>query len=190
MSPTLTLQATQAGMIIGTAAYMAPEQASGKPVDKRADIWAFGVVLWEMLTGRRMFEGETISHVLAAVLTKEPDLDAVPPRVRHLLTRCLEKDPRKRLRDIGDAMSLVQAPRPLRRAPTLARRASRDRDDGSALADGPSAGVLAAALAAGGLVAAGGHRPMPIRRWFGSRSSGPPTSTTGPRPRLPSRRTA
>ena len=72
-------------MILGTAAYMAPEQASGKPVDKRADIWAFGVVLWEMLTGRRMFEGETISHVLAAVLTKEPDLTAVPPRVRHLL---------------------------------------------------------------------------------------------------------
>ena len=100
---------TQLGMILGTAAYMAPEQASGKPVDKRADIWAFGVVLWEMLTGRRMFEGETISHVLAAVLTREPDLTAVPPRVRHLLTRCLEKDPRKRLRDIGDAMSLVSA---------------------------------------------------------------------------------
>ncbi len=99
---------TEMGMILGTAAYMAPEQASGKPVDKRADIWAFGVVLWEMLTGRRMFEGETISHVLAAVLTSEPDLSAVPPRVRHLLTRCLEKDPRKRLRDIGDAMSLVE----------------------------------------------------------------------------------
>ena len=107
-APTITTPAmTRMGMILGTAAYMAPEQASGKPVDKRADIWAFGVVLWEMLTGRRMFEGETISHVLAAVLTKEPDLTAVPPRVRHLLTRCLEKDPRKRLRDIGDAMSLV-----------------------------------------------------------------------------------
>jgi Tol biopolymer transport system component len=109
LSPTLTLQATQAGMIVGTAAYMAPEQASARPVDKRADIWAFGVVLWEMLTGRRMFEGETISHVLAAVLTKEPDLTAVPPRVRLLLSRCLEKDPKKRLRDIGDAMSLVAA---------------------------------------------------------------------------------
>jgi serine/threonine protein kinase/WD40 repeat protein len=109
LSPTLTLQATRAGMIIGTAAYMAPEQASGRPVDKRADIWAFGVVLWEMLTGRRMFEGETISHVLAAVLTKDPDLTAVPARVRPLLARCLEKDPKKRLRDIGDAMSLVAA---------------------------------------------------------------------------------
>lgn len=105
-SPTLTAPIST-GMILGTAAYMAPEQASGKPVDKRADIFAFGVVLWEMLTGRRMFEGETISHVLAAVLTKEPDLTAVPPRVRHLLSRCLEKDPKKRLRDIGDAMSLV-----------------------------------------------------------------------------------
>ena len=105
-SPTLTAPLS-AGMILGTAAYMAPEQASGKPVDKRADIFSFGVVLWEMLTGRRMFEGETISHVLAAVLTKEPDLSAVPASVRHLLARCLEKDPKKRLRDIGDAMSLV-----------------------------------------------------------------------------------
>ena len=108
-SPTITSPAmTQLGLILGTAAYMSPEQASGKPVDKRADIWAFGVVLWEMLTGRRMFEGETISHVLAAVLTRDPDLSAVPARVRPLLARCLEKDARKRLRDIGDAMSLVQ----------------------------------------------------------------------------------
>ena len=101
---------TQMGMILGTAAYMAPEQASGKPVDKRADIWAFGVVLWEMLTGGRLFEGETVSHVMAAVLTKDPDLTVVPARARHLLARCLEKDPRKRLRDIGDALSLVHGP--------------------------------------------------------------------------------
>lgn len=105
-SPTLTAPIS-AGMILGTAAYMAPEQASGRPVDKRADIFAFGVVVWELLTGRRMFEGETVSHVLAAVLTHDPDLTAVPVAVRHLLSRCLEKDPRKRLRDIGDAMSLV-----------------------------------------------------------------------------------
>jgi serine/threonine-protein kinase len=108
MSPTITTPAmTQMGVILGTAAYMAPEQASGKLVDKRADIWAFGVVLWEMLTGRQLFEGETVSHVLAAVLTKEPDLTATPPCVRSLLSRCLAKDPRKRLRDIGDAMNLV-----------------------------------------------------------------------------------
>lgn len=105
-SPTITAMSQQ-GMIIGTAAYMAPEQAAGKPVDKRADIFAFGVVLWEMVTGARLFDGETTSHVLAAVLTKEPDLSVVPYRLRHLLARCLEKDPKKRLRDIGDAMSLV-----------------------------------------------------------------------------------
>ena len=110
-APTLTSPAmTQLGVIIGTAAYMAPEQASGRPVDKRADIWAFGVVLWEMLVGRQMFEGETVSHVLAAVLTKDPDLSDVPARVRPLLARCLERDPRRRLRDIGDAMSLVAGP--------------------------------------------------------------------------------
>jgi Tol biopolymer transport system component len=107
-SPTLTMRATQAGMIMGTAAYMSPEQASGKPVDKRADIWSFGVVLWEMLTGKRLFDGETISHTLAAVLTKEPDLQPVPAEVRRLLQRCLEKDPKRRLRDIGDAWELLE----------------------------------------------------------------------------------
>ena len=120
MSPTISMHATMAGVILGTAAYMSPEQASGKPVDKRADIWAFGVVLWEMVTGRRMFEGETISHVLAAVLTSAPDLSAAPPRVRRLLERSLEKDPQKRLRDIGDAMSLVDDVRI--HGPVVARR--------------------------------------------------------------------
>src|SRR6202041_2840449 len=76
-SPTMTIAATQAGMIMGTAAYMSPEQAAGKPVDKRADIWSFGVVLFEMLTGKSLFEGKTVSHTLAAVLTKEPDLQQV-----------------------------------------------------------------------------------------------------------------
>ena len=109
MSPTITTPAmTQAGMILGTAAYMSPEQARGKTVDKRADIWAFGAVLFEMLTGQRAFAGDDVSDVLASVLAREPDLTAAPPRVRHLLARCLEKDPRRRLRDIGDAMSLVE----------------------------------------------------------------------------------
>jgi Tol biopolymer transport system component len=145
-SPTITSPAmTQLGVILGTAAYMAPEQASGKPVDKRADIWAFGVVLWEMLTGRRMFEGETISHVLAAVLTREPDLSAVPPRVRPLLSRCLEKEARKRLRDIGDAMSLVavageSAPGAAGHAPTASSRRW------VAAGGWAAAGLLAAAL--------------------------------------------
>jgi len=106
--PTMTSPAmTAMGMILGTAAYMSPEQARGKPVDKRADIWAFGVVLYEMLTGRQMFGGETVSDVIAGVLTREIDWNALPantpPSVRRLLGRCLERDRRKRLRDIGDA---------------------------------------------------------------------------------------
>src|SRR5437763_16908597 len=97
----------RAGVILGTAAYMAPEQARGKQVDKRADIWAFGVVLYEMLTGQRLFKGETISDTLAAVLTREPEWTRVPPTAERLLRRCLERDPKQRLRDIGDARLLL-----------------------------------------------------------------------------------
>jgi Tol biopolymer transport system component len=102
MSPTLSLEMTRAGMILGTAAYMSPEQARGKPVDKRTDIWAFGVVLCEMLTGKRLFEGEDLTETMASVVKERPDLSGVPANVRRLLERCLEKDPKKRLRDIGD----------------------------------------------------------------------------------------
>ena len=109
-SPTLTMQGTVAGVILGTAAYMAPEQARGKTVDKRADIWAFGVILFEMLTGQRLFSGETVSDTLAAVLTKEPDWEHAPVEVRKLLQSCLEKDRKRRLRDIGDAWQLLQDP--------------------------------------------------------------------------------
>ncbi len=98
---------TIAGMILGTAAYMSPEQARGKPVDKRADVWSFGVLLWEMLTGGTLFAGDTVTDVIAQVVTKEPDLDALPKgtpgAVRHLLARCLRKDPRTRLPDMGAA---------------------------------------------------------------------------------------
>src|SRR5262245_20254790 len=107
MSPTITSLGTVAGVILGTAAYMAPEQARGKGVDKRADIWAYGCLFFEMLSGRRPFDGETISDTLAAVLAKDPDWSLLPATTpsgaRHLLTRCLEKDPKRRLRDIGDA---------------------------------------------------------------------------------------
>jgi serine/threonine-protein kinase len=109
-SPTITMSATVAGVIMGTAGYMAPEQAKGKPVDRRADIWAFGVVLYEMLTERRLFEGETATELIAAVLTREADLEVVPPRLRKLLGSCLEKDPKRRLRDIGDAWRLLEEP--------------------------------------------------------------------------------
>jgi Tol biopolymer transport system component/tRNA A-37 threonylcarbamoyl transferase component Bud32 len=107
-SPTMTAaMGTQAGVILGTAAYMAPEQARGKTVDRRADIWAFGVILFEMLTGQRMYHGETVTDIIAAVVTREPDWDQLPAEtpvaMRRVLRRCLQKDPRKRLRDIGDA---------------------------------------------------------------------------------------
>jgi serine/threonine-protein kinase len=106
-SPTLTMRETQLGVILGTAAYMAPEQARGKTVDKRADIWAFGVVLWEMLTGKRLFEGETVSDTLAQVLTKEPDWNAIPVSLRPVLKRCIERDAKRRLRDAGDVRLLL-----------------------------------------------------------------------------------
>jgi eukaryotic-like serine/threonine-protein kinase len=107
-SPTLTVHATHAGLILGTAAYMSPEQARGKPVDRRADVWAFGCVLYEMLAGRHAFDpGENVSDAIASILKNEPDWTALPastpPAIHRLLRRCLRKDPRARLRDIGDA---------------------------------------------------------------------------------------
>ena len=114
-SPTITSPAmTMRGVILGTAAYMAPEQAKGKAVDKRADIWAFGVVLFEMLTGKKAFDGEDVTDTIVSVMTKAPDWAllpaATPQHVRALLRRCLEKDPRRRLRDIGDARLELEAP--------------------------------------------------------------------------------
>jgi len=106
-SPTLSLAATKAGLILGTAAYMSPEQAKGKPVDRRTDIWSFGVVLFEMLTGRQMFSGETATDILAAVVRAQPDWNQVPAKARHLLRFCLEKDAKQRLQAIGDWRLLV-----------------------------------------------------------------------------------
>jgi len=128
-SPTLTARATQMGMIIGTAAYMAPEQARGKAVDRRADIWAFGVVLYEMLSGKRAFEGEDISITLASVLKEEVKFGELPPdlpsSIRRLLKRCLEKDPRRRLSAIGDARwDLEEAAAPVPEASSSVSSAS------------------------------------------------------------------
>ena len=110
MSPTLTIRATQAGVIMGTAGYMSPEQAAGKPVDRRADIWSFGVVLYEMLTGGMLFTGETVSHTLASVLKDPIRVDTVqaPAAVRALLARCLDRNPKDRLRDIGEARVAIE----------------------------------------------------------------------------------
>src|SRR5262249_22827861 len=107
-SPTLGMAATDAGVILGTAGYMSPEQSRGKAVDKRADIWAFGVVLYEMLTGQRPFQGDDVSEMLAAVIKDEPKWDRVPRSVHRLLKKCLQKDPKNRLRDIADAWELLE----------------------------------------------------------------------------------
>ncbi|MGE5326622.1 MAG: protein kinase domain-containing protein, partial [Deltaproteobacteria bacterium] len=111
-SPTLTIAATQAGVIIGTAAYMSPEQARGKGADRKADIWSFGCVLYEMLAAKRLFEGETVSDTLAAVLTREPDWEKLPagtpPHIRELLRRCLTKERKQRLQAIGEARIAIE----------------------------------------------------------------------------------
>jgi len=111
---TLSLRATEAGVLVGTAAYMSPEQARGQPVDKRTDVWAFGCVLYEMLTGSRAFPGATLADTLAGIIGREPDWSALPPvtppAVRRLLHRCLEKDPQRRLHDIADARIEIEEP--------------------------------------------------------------------------------
>ena len=103
-SPRPLVHGTRDGVILGTAAYMSPEQARGKPVDKRSDVWAFGCVLYEMLTGRSAFSGDTISDTIAAILGREPEwsLLKTPASLRRVLQRCLDKDPRRRFHDIAD----------------------------------------------------------------------------------------
>jgi serine/threonine-protein kinase len=112
MSPTMTSGGTMAGVVLGTAAYMSPEQAKARVVDRRADIWSFGVVLFEMLSGRRLFQGEDVSETLAAVIMKDIEWGSLPadtpPHIRRLLERCLERDPKLRLRDIGEARITIQ----------------------------------------------------------------------------------
>jgi Tol biopolymer transport system component len=139
-SPTITSPAmmTQAGIILGTAAYMSPEQAKGREADKRSDIWAFGCVLYEMVTGTRAFPGEDLGDTLGAVLRGEADVAPVPPRVRRLVSRCLTKDPRRRLRDVGDALELLDD----EPAPTVQSRSR------AAVAAWITAGLASAALVA------------------------------------------
>ncbi|MGB7621929.1 MAG: protein kinase [Terriglobia bacterium] len=111
-SPTMGIEGTTPGTILGTATYMSPEQARGKPVDKRSDIWAFGCILFEMLSGQKPFDGETLSDKIVAILTREPDWESiprdVPAKTKELLRRCLEKDIDRRLRDMGEAKAIVE----------------------------------------------------------------------------------
>jgi Tol biopolymer transport system component len=169
-SPTLTARATEVGVILGTAAYMAPEQARGRAVDRRADIWAFGVVLFETITGALPFDGDTTTDVVASVITKEPDWARLPatlpePLVR-LLRRCLEKDPKRRLRDIGDARAELEAaasPDAGRQAPALRAVAASRRIPGWMLAVGLAL-ALAAGVALGRWLLVPAHTtPTPVR---------------------------
>ena len=149
LSPTVSRDGSRAGVILGTASYMSPEQARGRSVDKRADIFSFGCVLFEMLTGRKAFEGELVSDILAAVIKSDPPWDALPadtsPALRKLLARTLEKDPKTRLRDIGDVrFELDEAST----HPTVVVDVSRPENDRRAWAIGTAAALAACALTA------------------------------------------
>ena len=149
--PTASFDGTRDGVILGTAAYMSPEQARGQAVDKRTDIWAFGCVLYEMLTGRPAFAGDTVSDVIAAILEREPEWRALPdaasPGLRRLARRCLEKDPKRRVRDIGDVRLEIEE---MLAAPTaLAQDAGTDTRRG-----GRAVGQMAAVLVSGGIIGA------------------------------------
>jgi serine/threonine-protein kinase len=169
-SPTLAPGMTQAGMLLGTAGYMSPEQARGKPVDRRSDIWAFGCVLFEMLGGRKAFDGETVTDVLGAIVHKDPDIENlpadVPGRIRRLIGRCLQKDQSRRLQSIGDARIALQ---------------EWLEDPGADVAEATSAPTAAgwkrwlpwavavagtlAGVAIGALLLGGGGEPEPVRRF-------------------------
>jgi len=161
-SPALSLAMTQAGLLLGTAGYMSPEQASGQSIDQRADIWAFGVVLYEMLTGAPLFSGESVPHVLADVLKSEPDWSRLPknlhPRIKQLLERCLTKNPRNRLHSIADARVEIEA--------VLAdpNGITRDAEAAVTVPRGSRAmrlGAVGVAAALAGAVAGGLLRPVP-----------------------------
>src|SRR5215469_8330588 len=179
-SPTVSL-ATQAGVILGTAGYMAPEQARGKPVDRRADIWAFGAVFYEMLTGRRPFDGETVTDVIAAVVNREPDWSALPSstpvHIRRLIERCLRKDARTRLRDIGEARIAIDEP------PLIPRPSVRQRSQGAPWWFAAAATLVAVAAAMWGILRQPKSQPVTPVQWTMAavRSFSPTISPDGTR---------
>jgi serine/threonine protein kinase/Tol biopolymer transport system component len=168
-APTMTAPISQAGVVLGTAAYMSPEQARGKHVDRRADVWAFGCVLYEMLTGKRCFGGDTATDVLANIVTKEPDWNPLPPalprRVKELLQQALEKDPRQRLRDMGDIGLVIEKAGTDAVAPSpqvvTARRSSRPYIWGAML-------VILAAIVVGAITWPWTSRPEPANLLYGA----------------------
>jgi len=147
-SPTLTIGATREGMLLGTAAYMSPEQARGQATDKRTDIWSFGCVLYEMLTGSRAFRGDTVSDCVAAILDREPDWSALPENttdaMKRLLRRCLEKDPQRRMHDIADVRIAIEEAMAARSSPT-----SRDGRPSRTIVLASMIGVVAGAVLTG-----------------------------------------
>ncbi len=180
-SPTMTSPAmTQRGVILGTAAHMSPEQARGRRVDKRADIWAFGCVLYEMLTGRPAFSGDTVTDVLAAVVTKEPEWTSLPPQtpraVRSLLKRCLQKDPKHRLHDIADArIELEHDHEPIADDSPSVVSAVPAKQKRSLLPIVIAAVTALIAGLAAGIAWQTAHQPKPVE-WIGSRLGGPSVS--------------
>jgi serine/threonine protein kinase len=180
-SPTLTARMTQAGVLLGTAAYMSPEQARAQEAGKQADIWAFGCVVFEMLTGRRAFEGETVSDTLAAILTRDPDWEALPSGspepLRHLLERCLAKETKERYRDIGDvALQLADLAGKREKSPPAPSPVKGARRLSWILAAALS-GLLIGALLTSLVKTDWETRPLPVRRLSISASNGSTNST-------------
>jgi len=183
-SPTMAHASTEAGVILGTAAYMSPEQARGRQVDRRTDIWSFGCVLYECLTGRQAFAGETVSDMIALILQGEPDWKSLPgdlpPQVRGLLERCLTKDPKKRLRDIGEARLLLEGGVPTTGA-TAPQAAAGPAPRRAAWLPWTIAAALAIALAAAvGLPAMRGPAREPVLRVSLAVPPTPPPYTRDP----------
>ena len=188
LSPTLTRYTAVEGVILGTAGYMSPEQARGKKVDRRADIWAFGVVLWEMLTGGRLYEGESVPDVLAAVLNEEPDLDRLPtetpPRLRDLVARCLVHDPKERLRDIGEARIALRGDGAGGRHashPDMAAHSGAVQRSASAVLQTPWLVSIAIGIVAAAFALLWVNRPAPIQDLVQSAIESPAGASISPR---------
>ena len=168
-SPTLTAAATQMGVIMGTAAYMSPEQAKGRTVDKRADVWAFGAVLFEMLTGRRAFPGEDLTDTIAAVMKSEPAWDALPadtaPRLTQILHACLEKDRARRVRDLGDVQLAMEGAFESLLRPTGAAESSETAGRRRSLLYVVGGIALLVGVAIGGALRSGDDGDRPVQRF-------------------------